>query len=43
MRHVGESMIISPPLIITHEQIDELVDKARQALDMTARAMAGAA
>lgn len=40
MRHVGESMIISPPLIITHEQIDELVTKARQALDMTARAMA---
>lgn len=40
MRHVGEGMIISPPLIITHEQIDELVTKARYALDMTARAMA---
>ncbi len=33
MRHVNESMIIAPPLIITHEQIDELVDKARQTLD----------
>ena len=30
MRHVNESMIIAPPLIITREQIDELVDKARQ-------------
>ncbi len=33
MRHVNESMIIAPPLIITREQIDELVDKARHTLD----------
>jgi putrescine aminotransferase len=28
-------MIIAPPLVITREQIDELVDKARRALDQT--------
>ena len=33
MRHVNESMIIAPPLIITRAQIDELVDKARLTLD----------
>ncbi len=33
MRHVNESMIIAPPLVITPAQIDELVDKARKTLD----------
>ena len=33
MRHVNESMIIAPPLIITRAQIDELVDKAHLTLD----------
>ena len=33
MRHVNESMIVAPPLIITRAQIDELVDKARLTLD----------
>ncbi|SFH66682.1 aspartate aminotransferase family protein [Modicisalibacter xianhensis] len=37
MRSVGDTMIISPPLVITREQIDELVALARQALDDTAR------
>jgi len=37
MRAVGDSMILSPPLVITHAQIDELVCKARQALDLAAR------
>ena len=36
MRAVGDTMIVSPPLIIIREQIDELVDKAWQALDATA-------
>lgn len=36
MRSVGDTMIISPPLVITREQIDELVALARQALDETA-------
>ncbi|MGP7734076.1 aspartate aminotransferase family protein [Oceanimonas smirnovii] len=35
MRAVGDTMIISPPLVITHQQVDELIDKARQALDLT--------
>ncbi|RCV91150.1 aspartate aminotransferase family protein [Billgrantia montanilacus] len=35
MRSVGDTMIISPPLVITHNEIDELVTKARAALDAT--------
>ena len=35
MRSVGDTMIISPPLVITHEQVDELVDKALKSIDMT--------
>lgn len=37
MRSVGDTMIISPPLVISREQIDELVALARRALDETAR------
>ena len=33
MRHVGDRMIISPPLVITPEEIDELIRRARIALD----------
>lgn len=40
MRHVRDSMIVAPPLVITRAQLDELVDKARSALDITARKMA---
>lgn len=36
MRAVGDAMVLSPPLIITEEQVDELMDKARTALDLTA-------
>jgi putrescine aminotransferase len=35
MRAVGDSMVLSPPLTITHEQVDELLNKARAALDCT--------
>jgi putrescine aminotransferase len=35
MRAVRDTMIIAPPLVITHAQIDELVEKARAALDQT--------
>lgn len=35
MRAVRDTMIVAPPLVITHAQIDELIDKARQALDQT--------
>ncbi len=37
MRAVGNAMIIAPPLVLTREGIDELVSKAWQALDLTAR------
>jgi putrescine---pyruvate transaminase len=37
MRAVGDSMILSPPLIISRSEIDELVEKAGRALDLTAR------
>ena len=36
MRAVGDTMIISPPLVITEEQVDELVKLARISLDLTA-------
>lgn len=35
MRAVRDSMVVSPPLIISDEQIDELVTKARKSLDRT--------
>ncbi len=37
MRAVRDTMIISPPLIMTREHIDELVEKARRCIDLTAR------
>ena len=41
MRAVGDTMIISPPLVISKAEIDELVDKARQCLDLTAAEVLG--
>ncbi|WP_222542105.1 aspartate aminotransferase family protein [Ferrimonas balearica] len=35
MRAVGDTMIISPPLVITESEIDELVARARRSLDLT--------
>jgi len=37
MRATSDSMILSPPLIITKNEIDELVEKARSCLEMTAK------
>ncbi|MDH3581279.1 MAG: aspartate aminotransferase family protein, partial [Hyphomicrobiales bacterium] len=37
MRHVGDKMIISPPLIISKAEIDELVAFALKSLDDTLR------
>ena len=37
MRAVGQTMVLSPPLIITRAQVDELVAKVRIGLDQTAR------
>ena len=33
MRHVGDRMIIAPPLVITPAEIDELIARARKSLD----------
>jgi len=41
MRAVGDTMIVSPPLIIEHAQVDELVEKAWRCLDLTAESIAG--
>lgn len=40
MRAVGDTMIIAPPLIITREQIDELIERAAYCLDLTVKALA---
>lgn len=37
MRHVGDTIIISPPLVISESEVDELVEKARLCLDLTYR------
>jgi putrescine aminotransferase len=39
MRAVGDSMIVAPPLVISDDQLDELVDKAWRSLDLTVRAL----
>lgn len=35
MRHVGDRMVVAPPLVITPEDIDLLATRARKALDET--------
>jgi putrescine aminotransferase len=39
MRAVGDTMIVSPPLIVENSHIDELVEKAWKCLDLTAESM----
>ena len=39
MRAVGDTMIVSPPLVIDDGQVDELVEKAWRSLDMTAASL----
>ncbi|MFC5694830.1 aspartate aminotransferase family protein [Pseudomonas sp. GCM10022186] len=41
MRAVGDTMIISPPLVISKDEVDELVTKARKCLDLTAAEVKG--
>jgi putrescine---pyruvate transaminase len=33
MRHVGDRMIISPPLVLTRDEADILIERARKSLD----------
>ena len=35
MRAVGDRMIIAPPLVMTHDQIDEMIALIRRCLDAT--------
>jgi len=35
MRAVADTMVVSPPIIISDEQIDEMIEKAWKALDLT--------
>lgn len=35
MRAVGDRMIIAPPLVMTHAEIDEMMDLIRRCLDLT--------
>jgi putrescine aminotransferase len=42
MRAVGDTMIVSPPLIVELKHIDELVEKAWKCLDLTAESLAAA-
>ena len=37
MRAVGDTMIVAPPLIITRDQIDELLEKADRVLTALAK------
>jgi len=37
MRATGDAMLLSPPLVITKEELDELLDKALMCLDLTAK------
>ncbi|OLS63216.1 aspartate aminotransferase family protein [Pseudomonas putida] len=39
MRAVGDTMIIAPPLVISRDEIDELIEKARKCLDLTLEAL----
>jgi putrescine aminotransferase len=42
MRAVGDTMIVSPPLISEHAHIDELLEKAWRCMDLTAKSLAAA-
>jgi putrescine aminotransferase len=39
LRAVGDTMVCAPPLVLTREEADELVDKAWTCLDLTAKAL----
>ncbi len=43
MRATGDSMLVSPPLVISKAEIDELIEKARKSLDDTLVAIEGGA
>jgi len=40
VRAVRDSLVMSPPLVITHAEIDQIVDTIVNALDASAEALA---
>ncbi|MFO7855191.1 MAG: aspartate aminotransferase family protein [Paracoccaceae bacterium] len=42
MRAVGDTLVISPPYVITEDELDDLADRARRTLDALADALAAA-
>ncbi len=40
MRAVGDTIVVAPPLTLSHAEADELVDKAWRCLDLTRQALA---
>ena len=42
LRATNDAMLLSPPLVISRAQIDELFEKAWKSLDQTVAALAGA-
>jgi putrescine aminotransferase len=41
MRAVGDTMVAAPPFVISHAEVDELVDKAWKCLDLARQALDG--
>jgi putrescine aminotransferase len=41
MRAVGDSIVVAPPLVLTHEQADELIEKTWKCLDLTQQSIQG--
>jgi putrescine aminotransferase len=39
MRAVGDTIVVAPPFVLSHEEADELLDKAWKCLDLTQQAL----
>lgn len=39
MRAVGDSIVVAPPLVLSHEEADELVEKSWKCLDLTQQSL----
>jgi putrescine aminotransferase len=37
MRASGDRLMLSPPLVVSHAEIDEIVEKAKRAIDAALR------
>jgi putrescine aminotransferase len=41
MRAVGDTIVAAPPFVLSHEEADEMIDKAWKCLDLTQEAING--